>query len=316
MRPADLAVDSRALDALKRDAARDPRTAVKQAAQQFEALFMQMMLKSMRDATPQDGLFDSDQSRFYTSMFDQQLAQNLSGKSSSGLARLLEQQLSRGMTGDVGPAELLLRPPLAAPSPRAPAVRAAPVTGIGSGLATGLATRAATGTAASAANPAAAEAENAAPRAFVDKVWPHALQASADTGIPAHFLVAHAALESGWGRNEIRRPDGSPAFNLFGVKAGRRWAGDTVEATTTEYVGNAPQTSRERFRAYGSYAEAFRDYAALLRDNPRFSQVLGSTDGTDFARQLQQSGYATDPAYADKLSRILSGQTLRRALQG
>jgi flagellar protein FlgJ len=134
--------------------------------------------------------------------------------------------------------------------------------------------------------------------------------------VPAHFLVAHAALESGWGQHEIRNPDGSTTYNLFGIKAGRSWQGATSEARTTEYVAGSAQSQRERFRAYGSYAEAFADYAGLLANNPRFSGVLGQQDGTGFARSLQQAGYATDPMYADKLARIINGNTLRQAMIG
>lgn len=134
--------------------------------------------------------------------------------------------------------------------------------------------------------------------------------------MPAQFLVAHAALESGWGKSEIRSADGSPTYNLFGIKAGRNWKGPSVEVQTTEYINGVAQSSREKFRVYGSYAESFNDYANLLKNNPRFSGVLGQQDGTQFARSLQQSGYATDPMYANKLSRIINGPTLRQALAG
>jgi flagellar protein FlgJ len=156
----------------------------------------------------------------------------------------------------------------------------------------------------------------ASSKEFVNRVWPHAVEASRSTGVPPQFLVAHSALESGWGRSEIRRADGSPSYNLFGIKAGKSWSGATADATTTEYVNGQPQQSVERFRAYGSYEEAFRDYANLLRNNARFSAVIGSQDGTEFAKRLQQAGYATDPMYADKLSRIINGPALRQALIG
>ena len=129
-------------------------------------------------------------------------------------------------------------------------------------------------------------------------------------------MVAHSALESAWGKSEMRAADGSPTYNLFGVKAGRNWKGPSVELATTEYVDGVAQTSREKFRVYGSYADAFRDYANLLKTSPRFAPVLGQQDGTKFAGSLQQSGYATDPLYADKLTRIINGPTLRQALAG
>ncbi|PKO89293.1 MAG: flagellar assembly peptidoglycan hydrolase FlgJ [Betaproteobacteria bacterium HGW-Betaproteobacteria-12] len=147
-------------------------------------------------------------------------------------------------------------------------------------------------------------------------IWPHAVEASRSTGIPPQFLVAQSALESGWGRNELRHADGSSSHNLFGIKAGKNWSGATVEAATTEYVNGQPQQVVERFRAYASYEESFRDYAVLLRDSSRYSSVIGSQDGTEFARRLQQAGYATDPMYADKLARIINGPTLRQALIG
>ena len=151
---------------------------------------------------------------------------------------------------------------------------------------------------------------------FVARLWPHAVSAANSLGVPAQFLVAQAALETGWGKSEIVLADGSPSYNLFGVKAGRNWTGQSVEVPTTEYVDGVAQSSRERFRVYGSYAEAFQDYANLLRANPRFSGVLGQQDGMQFARSLQQGGYATDPAYAEKLARIINGATLRQALSG
>ena len=133
-----------------------------------------------------------------------------------------------------------------------------------------------------------------------------ALQASVATGIPARFLLGQAALESGWGKHEIRAADGSPSHNLFGIKAGKNWKGASVEVMTTEYLDGAPRKILQRFRAYGSYAEAFQDYAALLKGNRRYAAVLGQTDGAAFAQGLQRAGYATDPRYADKLTSILN----------
>jgi flagellar protein FlgJ len=129
-------------------------------------------------------------------------------------------------------------------------------------------------------------------------------------------MVAQAALETGWGRAELRRADGSPSYNLFNLKAGSGWKGPVVEVPVTEYANGRPYTETARFRAYGSYVEAFADYAGLLRESPRYAEVLGKTDGAAFARSLQQAGYATDPMYADKLTRIIGGATLRNALAG
>jgi flagellar protein FlgJ len=151
-------------------------------------------------------------------------------------------------------------------------------------------------------------------RDFVARIWPHALEASRATGIPAHFLVAHAALETGWGRSELRTADGKPTYNLFNIKAGRSFPGDTAEAMTMEYAGGAPARQPQRFRSYGSYEEAFADYARLLR--VRYQDVIGTRDPAAFARGLADAGYATDPAYADKLTRVIGSVTLRASLRG
>ncbi len=288
-----LAIDVNSLAQTRRLAHDDPRAALKGAAQQFEAVFLQMVLKAMRDASPREGLFDSEQSRLYQSMFDQQLAQTLSARGSTGLAAIIEKQLARGLpaqaAGDAAPAGLppaLRQAPPARPAPAAPPA------------------------------PAEASAVPAPARAFVGRLWPHALEAAGTTGIPPHFMIAQAALETGWGRNEPRLADGTPSHNLFGIKAGRGWEGPVAEAVTTEYVNGVAQRTVERFRAYPSYAEAFRDYAGLLTSSPRYAAVLNRQDASGFARGLQRAGYASDPMYAAKLERIIGGQALRAGMVG
>jgi len=293
---------------------KDPKQGLKAAAQQFEALFLQMVMKSMRDATPQDGMLNSDQSRFYTGMLDQQMAQNMaSSRGGVGFARLIEQQLGQHLTGPKGLSELT--------GPATAAAKDLPLAVSDTSHLQHRPVPSALPTSASyAANasvvPMVSQEPPVSSREFVNRVWPHAVEASRSTGIPPVFLVGHSALESGWGRGEIRKADGSNSYNLFGIKAGKSWSGDTVEAATTEYVDGQPTKVTERFRAYGSYEECFSDYANLLRNSPRYTGVIGSQDGTEFARRLQQAGYATDPMYADKLSRIINGPTLRQALIG
>lgn len=317
------ALDPRSLAEVKRLSRENSPAGLKAAAKQFEAVFMQMVLKSMRDATPKDELMDSEQTRMYESLLDQQLAQVLSGKGGTGLAAMIEKQLSRAtaVPGDESaglpglplvPASksfslesaaraLNLPDPALAPQ----ALPAAPISAIP----------------AMPVNTTDADGQNTAGRqgnvagntasAFVARVWPDALAASQETGIPARFLVAHAALETGWGKSEPRRADGSPSFNLFGIKAGRKWAGDSVLASTTEYIDGQSLRKNESFRAYGSYTEAFRDYARLLKENPRYKSVLAAENGAQFAQGLQQAGYATDPLYAQKLSRIIASTSLQ-----
>jgi flagellar protein FlgJ len=144
------------------------------------------------------------------------------------------------------------------------------------------------------------------PKDFIQALIPHAQNASETTGIPASFMMAQAALETGWGKRDIRGADGQPSHNLFGIKAGSNWNGKTVDITTTEYVNGQPVKMVDRFRAYDSYAESFADYARLLQSNPRYQQVLAQgQDAAGFAGGLQRAGYATDPAYAQKLMALI-----------
>jgi peptidoglycan hydrolase FlgJ len=289
-----LALDPRGLDRLRTSAGATPEKALREAAKQFEVLFMNMLLKSMRDAAPQDGPMDSDQTRMYTSMLDQQLAQNMASRG-VGLADVMVRQLSRnaatvsaekalGMSGASSASDTA--PVTDKPAAQSPTEATGPRSSIASRS-----------------------------REFVNRMWPHALEASRETGLPAHFILGQAALESGWGARETRGPDGAPTFNLFNIKAGQSWRGESAEAPTTEYVGGTAQKMSARFRSYGSYAEAFKDYASLLKSNSRYSGVLQSgSDPAQFARELQKAGYATDPDYASKLTRVITGSVLRGGL--
>ena len=267
-----LAASAQSLDKLRAQARQSPDQALKAAAQQFETVFMNMMLKSMRDATPQDGMFDSEQTKMFTGMLDQQLAQNMSSRG-VGLADAMVKQLSRSL-GSSAPAAL----------PEAPSVSQ--------------------GARASAVPSAYSESFQ---QDFVQRLTPSALQASRETGVPAQLMLGQAALETGWGRREIRLPDGGNSYNLFGIKAGGNWNGKVAEVMTTEYHNGVPSKQVEKFRAYDSYAEAFSDYAHLLRDNPRYAEVIQEGQSAPAAAQaLQSAGYATDPNYADKLVKVMN----------
>jgi flagellar protein FlgJ len=310
-------LDTNALGALKREAREDPKAALQGAAKQFEALFLNMVLKSMRDASPQDGLFDNEQTRLYQSMLDQQLAQTLSARGATGLAAMLEKQLGRNLIrpGDDAQSGADSLAPKSAAADSAPdsRFRLDTLRGAGRQLVNEDSNTKQAAAAASAPQPASTSVRDGGTE-FVNRMWPHAHEASRATGIPAHFILAQAALETGWGRSEIRHADGRPSFNLFNIKAGGAWSGATVEVLTTEYANGVPQKQTDRFRAYGSYADAFADYARLLRGSPRYAGVLGQNDAAGFARALQQAGYATDPMYAAKLERIISGPLLRQRL--
>ena len=232
-------------------------------------------MKSMREATMSSGLMDNGGTQLGTELLDAQYANQMTGRP-GGLSDMIARQLERQMTG--GNAAAIAAPSSAAGAPSA--------------------------SAGAAATPTAAQAE------FIGKHGDAARAAQAQTGIPATFMVAQAAHESGWGKREIRNPDGSTSFNLFGIKAGANWKGATTTVTTTEVVDGEARKVQAKFRAYGSYEESFRDYAQLMKDNPRYAQVMNSTTADGFAKGLQRAGYATDPAYADKLTRVIN-TTLR-----
>jgi len=326
--PAQLNVlDPNALGDIKRLSRDNSPEGLRAAAKQFEAMFLQMVLKSMRDATPQSGFMDSDQTRMFQSMQDQQLAMNMAQGRGIGLADAIFRQLGGeaaiaaqaadpavGIEALIENAAMPQRSAISAVRPRlAEKAAADPAT-----LAAGVSAALAAANAAAVRDTAAPDAAKvpAGAREFVNRVWTHAGEASRTTGIPAHFMVAQAALETGWGRAELRRADGTPSHNLFNIKAGADWKGAVVEVPVKEYANGRTYTENARFRAYGSYEEAFRDYARLLSNSPRYAEVLGQQDGAGFARSLQQAGYATDPMYADKLTRIIAGSTLRSALSG
>lgn len=301
------ALDVQGVDALRRTVRTSPEEGLQQVSRQFEALFMNMVLKSMREATPSSGLLDSQDQKVYLSMFDQQLTQNLSGRG-VGLAEAMLAQLRRQMPSEateadqgIGARPMSLEPPAGLPyGPRA---------GIPIGSAPGARVSTAADLGVYQVRSGPAPAANASLQgqvdAFVDRMGASAQAASAASGVPAPLILAQAALESGWGKREIRADDGTRSFNLFGIKADKGWKGATVETTTTEYIDGEPQKVRAKFRAYASYEEAFTDYARFITRNPRYANVLATADPAQAAHGLQRAGYATDPKYAEKLVRIM-----------
>ena len=276
-----LAADARSLEDLKRAARDDPRQAAKKVATQFEALYMQMVLKSMREATPRSGLLDSQEQDMYRGMLDQQVAQQIASKG-TGLSDMIARQLSRALPNAAASAAapssakaMEGKPGAAAPSAPAP-------TPSGPGVSTEV------------------------QRDFMRQHWAEAVRAQQLTGVPASFILGQAALESGWGQREIRGADGAPSYNLFGIKAGAGWQGHAVQVATTEYDGAMPSRTVQSFRAYDSYAAAFQDWALTIGRNQRYSAaVAASGTAGGFASGMQQAGYSTDPGYAEKLARVI-----------
>ncbi|MDD5328443.1 MAG: flagellar assembly peptidoglycan hydrolase FlgJ [Sulfuricella sp.] len=306
------ALDAQSVGKLRLQAKNEPDAALRTVAQQFESIFVNMLLKSMREATPQDGLLDSEQGKLYTQLYDQQLAQKLSAGKGIGLADMMVKQLTRaGIVSADSPAQASGHAPVSMPASRPTVMDGQASEAVSQSPATG------TQDSAPRTRDSALGTAFKTPKEFVDALWPHAVEAGKALGIPPHYLLGQAALESGWGKRQILAADGKNSHNLFGIKAGAKSEGAQVAAATTEYVNGAPQARQEQFRAYGSYAESFRDYADLLRSSPRYQGVVGqNSDAAGFAHALQRAGYATDPAYASKLARVVNSETMRQALAG
>ena len=273
-----LAADATSLNRLKFQAGQATPAAVKETAKQFEALFMRELLKSMREATMKSGLMDSPQGDLGTDLLDQQFAVQMAGQP-GGLAEIIAKQLMRQM----GLADQTAQPA----TPAAPQADTAPL-------------------------PAPAAASG-----FVQQHAASAREVERSSGLPASYLLGQAGHESGWGRREILMPDGSSSHNLFGIKAGADWKGKVAEVTTTEYVDGVPKKTVARFRAYDSHAESFRDFAQLIGNSPRYAQARAQTGSVQtWAQGLQDAGYATDPDYADKLSRAINTTLRLQRAQG
>ncbi len=263
--PADL--NGPDLAALRRRARDDSPEALRAAAVEFEALFMQMMLQSMREARLGEGIFDNDQTRLYQEMFDQRIARQLA-RQGMGLAELLVRQLGR--EGQVS-----------------------------------------TESTAPAQTRAAGEVDFRSPAEFVARLRESARAAAQRLGVSPQVLLAQAALESGWGRRIPRDAAGGSSHNLFGIKAGPDWTGPKVAAQTLEFRDGLAQRERAWFRAYGTFAESFEDYADFILGNPRYAPALARAgDPAAYVRALQEAGYATDPHYAEKVTALLQRQVI------
>jgi flagellar protein FlgJ len=270
--------DPAGLDGLKRQAGAQSPEALRTAAREFESLFTSMMLKSMRSASGDDPLFGSDQADMYQDMFDQQMATQLSRGKGMGLADMLVRQLMQRGGAD------------------APAVQGSDAKDATTG--TGLPVPASGTPAASTWPPRNRED-------FISAIRPAATAAARELGVDADTIIAHAALETGWGQSMPAGADGQPSFNLFGIKAGNGWQGASVASMTREFTGGRMQAVSAGFRAYASPEQSIGDYVRLLKGNARYATALGTgSDVAAFARGLSDGGYATDPAYVAKLTAV------------
>ncbi|WP_174875603.1 flagellar assembly peptidoglycan hydrolase FlgJ [Vogesella oryzae] len=269
---------------------KDPKAALKAVAGQFEGLLLGQLMSAMRENSL-GGEDDTGAMDTFRGMYDQQLVEGMVQSGGMGLANMLTQQLMRQANLSDGQQEL---PP---PGVQLPPVvsRARLQQAYGDGLSS----------TAAATPDSSTDALPSDKTGFVAALLPHARRAAERLGVAPEVLVAHAALESGWGRRMLRQPDGQNSFNLFGIKASTNWQGDSVAALTTEYESGKAKKQVESFRAYQSYGQAFDDYAQLIENSPRYRQALNlGGDFGAYAQALQRGGYATDPAYAAKLQAV------------
>jgi len=330
-----LTMDLRSLDRLKGTSGTNPRAAVRETAKQLESLFMGELMKSMRASTMSSGMFDNSGTEMATSMLDTQFAGQMTGRP-GGLADAIAKQLERQMGikpetadksgtagGTTASASTLSRVASAnsfkglsnlgdlsdLDTTQFPGGNGADLTEIlrrAQSLDRGNA-RTNQANATSSTDTAADGKRLSNSEQFIRKHHDAAKEAEAASGIPSGHILGQAALESGWGKHEIKMKDGTSSHNLFGIKATSDWKGKVAEVTTTEYIGGVARKVTAKFRAYDSYADAFKDHARLLTQSPRYSQTVAKADTAQgYAQGLQKAGYATDPAYANKLTQVIN----------
>lgn len=291
---------------LRRSARAGDPGAAREVAQQFEALFVQMMIKQMREAMPTDGgLFGGEGMKLYESLHDQQLSLALARRGGLGLAESIERHLTGGATPTAGPERSLQFPLHRLPARREALVPMLERGASGAAVAAGQAAddapaRVARGAPVRSAPPPVDPAE------FVRRMLPHARRAAARLGVAPEVLVAQSALETGWGRHVMRDAEGRSSHNMFGIKATGGWQGRQLRVSTLEYRDGVARRELAAFRSYADPGASFADYARLVGEHPRYREALanaGSPEG--YLRALQDAGYATDPAYADKILAIL-----------
>ena len=302
--------DFSGLNTMRAQARVDPQASLKQVAKQFEGIFIQMMLKSMRDASMGDAIFDSDQSKLYRDMFDKQVALDMANSKGIGIADSLVRQLAGKKSETTQPQNFKIEPNqqkelqingkiLPRSSQKLHAIDQSSVRGLSRYELPAI-------------KPMADKTQFNSPEEFTHHILPYAEKAAKELGVSPLVLVSQAALETGWGKAVTQHKDGSSSFNLFNIKADKRWSGDRVIKSTLEYDNGLAKHEKASFRAYDSYADSFDDYVDFLRTNSRYDNVLRN-QGNDqsYIQDLHKAGYATDPNYANKVLNILKRDSIQ-----
>jgi len=307
------------LHELKYNKSVDEKTRLKEVAKQFEGIFLQMMLKSMRDANMGDDLFDSDQSKMYQDLFDKQISLELGKKGSFGLAEMMVRQMDKTQVDPANSGKNIsdyMRNTIKA---------AENITGRTMSTVSSIQVtrpdisneniQSAPATEATAVKETQAKAWET-PESFIKSMIPHARAVASKLGVNPAFIVAQAALETGWGAHVMKSSNGLSSNNLFGIKAGNSWQGNTVQSNTLEFRDGIMKQEKASFRSYSSLGDAFNDYASFLTDNARYKNVVNSGNDVDqFTRNLSKAGYATDPVYANKIKTIVQSDRMKSIMK-
>ena len=292
--------DLGSLNTLREAATSGKEGALEEAAKQFEAIFVQMLLKSMRKAqdaiADKDSPFNSEQVKYYRDMHDQQMATDMSTNGSIGLAEVIVQQM--GINNGVMPASAVRSDGnLSSINRQQVLMRTRAEEAVLGPMQTNK------------------QAGFESPQEFVKSLYPQAIEAAEKLNIDPKALLAQAAVETGWGKYIIHQNGGDSSHNLFGIKADQRWQGDKAVVDTLEYVDQVPERQRAAFRSYEDFAGSLNDYVDFVKSNPRYEQALQKTESAqEYFTELQQAGYATDPSYADKVMSVYTGSLLNDLL--
>ena len=269
----DVYTNLQGLQSIARDG--DQEEGLKKVAQQFESMFINLMLKNMRQANAvfeEDSLFNSKESDFYRDMHDHQLSLTLAHGKGFGIAETLYRQMSQNYAGSADKQGQMT----------VPQVEGKVSTANRSEFA-------------------------ATPESFIEKIMPYVKKAASKLGVEADILAAQAALETGSGKKMLANDNGKVSNNLFNIKKDAGWQGESLSVNTLEHKNGVFQKEKSEFKSYASIADSVSDYVQFLTNGTRYKKALESSGNSlDFVKQLQNAGYATDPNYAEKIYSVYS----------
>ncbi len=311
LQSASVYTDLQGLNQLQHNSSKDPSETLRFVAEQFEAIFLQIMLKSAHGESSKSDLFEGDdQTEFYQDWHDKQLAIHLSSGKGIGIADMLVKQFQLHQAQQVHQSteNLPNTTPDKKPSQLSKAVSQ-----------TSALTREHTESMDAQVIKPAEDVQSSitfdSPEAFVNHLWPMAKQAAEKMGITPEVLLAQAALETGWGRKIAQHASGKSSHNLFNIKADNRWDGEDVSISTLEFRGGIPQQEKANFRAYDTFQASFNDYVEFIQNSPRYQPAMAvANDAKAYTQELSRAGYATDPEYSQKIMGIMEGKPLKQAL--